>query len=113
MAELTPYEQLRQLDFTVKRWMMPDDPDITTTAAVRSLDTLKRTSRAAVDRLKDYEMSTIEDNMLMQLKTLPPAIKALEKLRTDLLKASEYDVVSAIDVAQISAQLDELIDSLR
>jgi len=34
-------------------------------------------------------------------------------LRAGILKASEYDLVGAVDVAQISAQLDELIDRLR
>jgi len=112
MAETTPYQQLRQLDFTIKRLSISNGPDITT-AAWRSFEHLKRDMRSALDRMHDYEASALEEDLRMQAKTLPAAIKALEKLRGSLLKASEYDLVSAIQIAQISAELDQLIDRLR
>ena len=114
MARQSTYQQMRQLDVLVRRWTLPDDSlGSGGTAAQRSLDSLKRSVRAAVDRTRDYELSQAEEDTRMQAKTLPLAIKSLAAVRTDLLKASEYDVVSAVDVAQISAQLDELLDSLR
>ncbi len=112
MAQTSPYQQIRQLDFTIKRLAITDRPE-TTSAAWRSYETLKRSMRAAVDRMHDYEASANEEDVRMQAKTLPPAIESLEKLRASLLKASEYELLSPVEIAQISAQLDELIDRLK
>lgn len=112
MAQTSPYQQIRQLDFTVKRLAITDRPE-TTSAAWRSYEALKRSMRMAVDRMHDYEASANEEDVRMQAKTLPPAIESLEKLRASLLKASEYELLSPVEIAQISAQLDELIDRLK
>ena len=112
MNERTIYQQLRQLETIIKRLVADIDLQQVTTAGHKSLAALLRSSRAAVERLKDYELSVAEEDLRMQAKTLPQAIKSLQKMRDDLLKASEYELVGAVDVAQISAELEELVDKL-
>jgi hypothetical protein len=113
MVEQTPYQQLRNFESTVNRLGQAIDFDVHTTAGRRAFESLKREVRVARDMLKDYEMFELEEDLRKQAQLLPRAIKGLEKLRANLLKASEYDLIGAIDVAQLSAQLDELIDKLR
>lgn len=105
---------MRQLDFTVKRLRIPEDDFLGTEAsAVRALEGLKRSVGDALHTLRDYELSAVEEDIRLQARILPKAVKSLETLRERLLKASEFNIVGPADVAQISAQLDELVDSLR
>jgi hypothetical protein len=108
----SPYQQIRRLSFELNRLTGQVRIEDFPTAAAKALDVLKRSARAAQDVLKDYEMLELEEDARMQAKTLPKAIKSLEKLRENLLKASEYELVGAVDVAQMSGELDELIDRL-
>lgn len=59
---------------------------------------------------RDYELS---ETRAEQLENAITTKNRLEKLRLLILRSSERDVFSAIDVAQISAQLDEIVDQLR
>jgi hypothetical protein len=112
MIGQTPYQQLRQIEASVNRFGNAIDRDAQTAASMRSFEALRRDVRLARDTLKDYEMFELEEDTRKQAKLLPQAIKSLEKVRASLLKASEYELISAIDVAQLSAELDELIDKL-
>ena len=112
MVERTPYEQLRQIGFAINRFGAAADLDVQSTAARRSFEVLRRNVLRAQDMLKDYEMFELEDDTLKQAQLLPKVVKALQTLRDSLLKASEYELIGAVDVAQISAEVDELIDKL-
>lgn len=59
---------------------------------------------------RDYELS---ETRAEQLENAITTKNRLEKLRLLMLRSSEHDIFSAIDVAQISAQLDEIIARLR
>lgn len=112
MAEYTPYQQLKQIGFALNRFGAAADLDAQSTAARRSFEALRRNVQRAQDILKDYEMFELEEDTFKQTQILPKAIKALQVLRDSLLKASEYDLIGAVDVAQISAEIDELVDKL-
>lgn len=110
MAGQAVYRQLRQVEFQVQRWR----PGLETErAAQKAFATLLRRVQMASAVARDYEMSEFEEDTRAQLRLLPRVVKELEAVREALLKASEYDLVGAVDVAQLSAQLDELSDSLR
>jgi hypothetical protein len=113
MSEQTPYQQLRQMEMAINRFGISADMDMQSTAGRRSFEALKRDARLARDMLKDYEMFELEEDSRKQMALLPRVIRCLEKLRSSMLKASEYDLISAIDIAQLSSQLDELMDKLK
>lgn len=112
MVERSPYEQLRQVGFSVNRFGAAVDWDMQSTAARRSFEGLRRNVQHAQDTLKDYEMFELEEDTAKQARLLPKAIKCLQAVRDSLLKVSEYDLIGAVDVAQISVEIDELIDKL-
>jgi hypothetical protein len=109
----SPYQQVRQMGFTINRLAFQDGMELRPAVALRALDALKRTARVAQDTLKDYEMFELEEDTRAQARALPKVVRSLEKLRESLLKASEYELVGAVDVAQISAELDELMARLQ
>ena len=59
--------------------------------------------------VRDYELSETRDE---QIKKATEAKKRLERLRKGILAASEYNVFSAIDVAQLTAQLEQIIENI-
>ena len=60
--------------------------------------------------IRDYEYS---DTRAEQLRYSKQAIERLGKIRAGILAASEYNVFNAADVAQFSAQLEQIIDQVQ
>jgi hypothetical protein len=60
--------------------------------------------------VRDYEFS---DTRVEQKGHGKQAIKRLESIRAGILAASEYNVFNAVDVAQLSAQIEQLMDEVR
>jgi hypothetical protein len=60
--------------------------------------------------LRDYELA---DSQAEQLKLTRTAIKRLERLRQSVLTASEHNIFGTVDVAQISASIDQIIDNIK
>lgn len=60
--------------------------------------------------IRDYELSETRDE---QLQNMRQAHERLETIRRNILAASEYNIFSAIDVAQLTAQLEQIKDNLR
>ncbi len=58
---------------------------------------------------RDYELSETRDE---QLKHAAAAKKRLALVRKDILAASEYDIFSAIDVAQLTGTVDHIIERI-
>lgn len=110
MDSLSPYRAIRQLQFFVQS-RRPDNDALP--AAQKAYDNLLRQVHQAQHVLRDYELSAVEEDTRTQLRLLPKAVKSLEALRAGLLKASEYELVGAVDVAQYTAGLDQMIDRLR
>jgi hypothetical protein len=111
--ERSIYQELRQVEFALgSLWGNVELQDLDTPAR-KALEATRRQVQAAQAVAKDYEFSESEEDTRAQLRLLPKAVKSLEQLRGYILKASEYDLLGAVDVAQLSAQLDTLIDRLR
>jgi hypothetical protein len=59
--------------------------------------------------IRDYELSETRED---QLRRARDANKRLERIRKSILAASEYNVFNAVDVAQLTAQLEQIIENL-
>jgi hypothetical protein len=106
---LTPLAQIKGLETQIR-------------AVISKLDLaeLPKGERVAVTKLRndltdakldirDYEFS---DTRAEQQKHAKQAVTTLESIRAGILASSEYNVFSAIDVAQFSAQLEQIIDQV-
>lgn len=60
--------------------------------------------------IRDYELSETRDE---QLRKAHVATRRLEHIRKNILAASEYNVFSAVDVAQLSAQLEQIAENVK
>lgn len=107
------YQQLRQVEFGLNRLWNGVDAALLEVPARRSLEAVRRHVRQAQALARDYEISEAEEDTRLQIRLLPRLIKGLEQLRIAILKASEYDLIGAVDVAQQTAQLDASIERLR
>jgi hypothetical protein len=58
---------------------------------------------------RDYELSETRDEQLNNAKV---AKKRLAKVRRGILAASEYNIFSSIDVAQLTATIDHIAERL-
>lgn len=110
MDTRSPYQQLRQIGFAAQGWRPADDAGRPVQKAYEGLQKRLQLAEAA---MRDYELSAAEYDTRAQMRLLPRAVKGVESVRDALLAASEHDIVGAVDVAQTSAQLDELIAKLR
>ncbi|HWT55646.1 MAG TPA: hypothetical protein VN031_01290 [Candidatus Microsaccharimonas sp.] len=59
--------------------------------------------------IRDYEFS---ETRAEQLRLAKQARASLDKVRSGILRASEYNVFNAVDVAQYTAQLEQIVDSV-
>jgi hypothetical protein len=57
----------------------------------------------------DYELSETREEQIDNAKT---AKKWLDQARTNILAASEFNIFGAIDVAHLTAQIDQIIANL-
>lgn len=60
--------------------------------------------------IRDYELSEMRD---AQINNAKKAKKWLEQARRQLLRASEFNIFGAIDVAHLSAQIDQIKADLK
>ncbi len=111
--ERSMYQQLRQVEFMLKGFRRNIDLQDLETSSRKSLEVVRQQLQLAQAVAKDYEFVESEEDTRAQVRLLPKVIKALEQLRAGILKSSEYDLVGAVDVAQLTSQLDELTDRLR
>jgi hypothetical protein len=60
--------------------------------------------------IRDYELS---ETRAEQLAKARDSRRRLEKVRKGILTASEYNVFNAVDVAQFTAQLEQIMDNIQ
>jgi hypothetical protein len=107
------YQRLRSIERDLNAlWRGHENAELPA-AARRSQEALRRHIRLALLAARDYELSAAEQDTRAQLRLLPKLTKELEQVRASILKASEFDLVGAVDVAQLTSQLDSLTDQLQ
>ena len=60
--------------------------------------------------IRDYELSETREEQLGKVRD---AKRRLELIRKGILAASEYNIFTAIDVAQLTAQLEQISENVR
>jgi hypothetical protein len=90
---------LSKLDISV----LPKEERVIVTALKNNL------TDARLD-VRDYEFS---ETRAEQQKLAKQAHESLAKVRTGILSASEYNVFNAVDVAQFTAQLEQIVDDIQ
>lgn len=109
MAGTSISQQTKDVTAQVSTILASQDIDNLSSAEREVLATIK--SRVIDVRLevRDYEYAETRAEQLTHAKA---AIKRLKHLQKDILKLSEYGLFSAVDVAQLTAQTEHIIEQL-
>lgn len=75
----------------------------------RQMRELKRTAGDARLDVRDYEFAETRDE---QAKNAKAARERLAAVRDGILAASQHDIFSAVDVARLSATIDQLLEQV-
>ncbi len=86
------------------------DIDIIGRETAKILAKIKQLSPEVRLDVRDWEMA---DSRIEMEQNAKAAVKRLEELRLNILKASEHGIFSAIDVIHLSAQIDAITEELR
>ena len=89
--------------------------------AARELNTLGTAERDAMVALRTdvtaariaYEYSQAEDDARATIRAVEETIERLEAVREELLAASQYDLLTTVDVAQLSALTEHILEAVR
>jgi hypothetical protein len=106
----TPLQQLQQIETFIRGILTAFVDEDLPTAGRRAVQDIRQTMAQARKALRDYER---EEDARQQASLLPESIAGLEQARRNILEASQYDVFSAVDVAHVTAKIDQLTDRLR
>jgi len=88
---------------------MAQDIDLLTQAEREVVAAVKSRATDARLEVRDYEYA---ETRTEQLEHAAAAAKRLQTLQKDVLKLSEYGIFSAVDVAQLTAQVEHIIEQL-
>ncbi|HEX8227253.1 MAG TPA: hypothetical protein VF572_05290 [Candidatus Saccharimonadales bacterium] len=105
MADLSELTLITRLNTHLNGLLMALDTDIIGKETAKAISAIKRTSADARLDIRDYEMADSRTEMQRHART---AVKRLEELRRHILKASESGIFGAVDVAVLSAEVDEI-----
>ena len=110
MAGTSLVQQTKELTAQVSTVLTAQDTDSLDATEREVLATIK--SRVVDIRLevRDYEYA---ETRIEQQAHGKAAIKRLRVLQKDILTLSEYGIFSAVDVAQLTAQAEHIIDNLQ
>jgi hypothetical protein len=106
----SPFVLITRLMTDIKGKLVAFDVDMLERSEQRIVKQIKGLLADGRLDIRDYELSETRDE---QLRHAAIARERLEQLRLNVLAASEHNLFSAVDVAQISAQVDEIVSNLR
>jgi DNA-binding FrmR family transcriptional regulator len=86
------------------------DLDLYGPAEVKLIGTIKHLLQDARLDIRDWELA---DSRAEMQKYARDGLKRIEQVRASILMASERDIFTAVEVAEISAQLDFAANELR
>lgn len=110
MMEKPPSFLVKQIETQVSMILRKVDQQRLEVKPRTALANLRQALGDARIYARDYEFSEMRDEQLANAKK---ARKYLGQARQNILKASEFNVFGAADVAQLSAQIDQLIGELK
>jgi hypothetical protein len=100
----SPANLVKQVDGQVSRILRQTDMREIGEKARKALAELAQDLRDAKMYTRDYELSEMREE---QLDNAKKAKKWLDKARAAILRASEFNVFNAVDVAHLTAQIDQ------
>lgn len=109
MDKKSPFQRVKELDAQVRSVLSRLDADFLPAVERELVATIKRQADDARLDLRDYGMA---ETAADQKRYAKEAHERLETLQKNIVKASEYNLFSAIDVAQISADIQQIISDL-
>lgn len=105
----SPYLLTKQITVSLTSLLSALDDSALEREARVAVASLKRLAVDVRLNVRDYELS---ESRQEQQVNRGIAVRDLETLREGVLAASEYNIFSAVDVAQLTAHLDSVIESL-
>ncbi len=106
----SPFVLMTRLGSQVGATLVALDIEVMGKGERKIVETIRRLLIDTRLDIRDYELSETRAEQIHNRKT---AHAGVEQLRSNVLLASEHDIFGAIDVAQLSAQLDEIVANLR
>lgn len=110
MENDAPLKQLGQIAQQIRSILHATEVDPADMIMRKMIQNITRNLEIARKFLHDYER---EEDVRVQALILPQGIARLETLRKNILDASQYNLFGAVDVAHLSANIDQLIERLR
>lgn len=110
MQQNSPYLLMQQFERMLLGHLSVIDIYDVPPAERKAFTSLKNEAIDARLDIRDYELSETREE---QLQNAREAKKRLGRLHKHILAASEYNVFSAIDVAQMSATLEHIKERIR
>lgn len=104
MANESPSVVVKQVENQVGMILRKVNMRKTADREVKLLASLRQNLTDARIYAHDYELSEMREEQLANAKR---AKKCLELVRGQILKASEHDIFGPVDVAHLSAQIDQ------
>ena len=105
-----PSEAVQRLDADIRQALRRQDPSKLDRTEREALADLTQVLTDARIYSQSYELSETRQE---QLKSAKAARKWLRRARKDILTASEANVFGAADVAQLSAEIEQIIANLK
>ena len=109
MPHSSPYLLSQSLERAIMSILAGIDLFELDTQATRLTHSLKKRLIEARLDARDYELSETREE---QLKDARDGRRKLEEVRKDILAASEYNIFSPVDVAQLTAQVELISEQL-
>ena len=110
MANYTPAALVKQVDTQVNSILRKTNWDAVNDKARKAVAELRQNLTDAKVYAQDYELSEMRDE---QLDNARQAKKYLDQARQQILRASEFDMFGPVDVAHLTAQIEQVKADLK
>jgi hypothetical protein len=107
---MSPSRRVKQLDSQISNILRKVNLRKLSSKERDVLSTLQQNLVDSRIYIRDYELSETREE---QLDNSKEAKNWLEQARKNILAASEFNIFGAIDVAHLSAQIDQIISELK
>ncbi len=109
-GEISELELIKRLERRILGMLAALDVDLIGPETARRIARLKQVVVDAKLDVRDYEMA---DSRIEMSQLAEEAISRMEQVRTALLAASEHGIFGAIDVAQLTVELEQIIVQMK
>jgi hypothetical protein len=109
MSDRSPYQLIKSLEGDLTSVLSMVDVYALDARVVKIVTLLQKQIIDARLDVRDYELSETREE---QVKSAINSQRRIEAVRKDILAASEYNIFSPVDVAQLTAQLELVTEKL-